>query len=79
MTRYRDDSGSEPYSLGEGEVLRETEKAILFANEEEQFWVPKSVIHDHSAVWSSTEGKDAGELVVKTWWANKNRTANNGS
>jgi hypothetical protein len=61
------------YSLGQGKVLRETDKAILFENiDDEQLWVPKSVIHDDSEVWADADDKREGELIVKQWWAEKN-------
>ena len=65
------DEGSEPCSLGDGTVIAETDKAIKFlsGDEDESFWVPKSVIHDDSRVWRKD---DEGELIVKTWWAEKN-------
>lgn len=61
------------YSLGQGKVLRETDKAILFENtDDKQLWVPKSVIHDDSEVWADADDKREGELIVKQWWAEKN-------
>lgn len=32
-------------------------------------WVPKSVIHDDSEVYDGGDGE--GDLVVETWWAEK--------
>ena len=66
-----DSSGNEPFSLGNGKVIRETDKAILFENEDEKFWVPKSVIHDDSECWADADDKREGELVVKRWFAEK--------
>ena len=65
----------EACSLGKGKVLRQTEKAILFEPEDtdvDQFWVPKSVVHDDSEVWEDADDKREGELIVKQWWAEKN-------
>jgi Ser-tRNA(Ala) deacylase AlaX len=57
------------YDRSEGEVLRETEKAILFQQEDgEEYWVPKSVLHDNSEVWKLG---DVGILIVKEWFARK--------
>lgn len=50
-------------------VLKETEKAILVEIEGEEFWVPKSVIHEDSEVF---EENTEGTLIVKLWWAEKN-------
>jgi hypothetical protein len=60
------------YDKSEGEVLRETEKAILFQEDEgldrekKPYWVPKSQIHDNSEVWQKGQ---VGMLVVKEWFA----------
>lgn len=64
--------GQEPHYLGEVRCLHETEKAILVMNkkDEEEYWVPKSVVCDESKVCGDG---DEGELVVMTWWAEKNR------
>lgn len=57
------------YDRSEGVALRETEKAILFKQEDgEEYWVPKSQIHDDSEVWK--EG-DEGILIVTEWFARK--------
>ena len=67
---------AEGVSLGEVEVIRETEKAILVRfddddpEREQQRWIPKSVVHDDSEVWSNDHGE--GELIVKEWWAEAN-------
>jgi len=67
---FRDE---ESCSLGQGTVRHETDKAILFENsDDEQIWVPKSVIHDDSEVWADADDKREGELIVKQWWAEKN-------
>lgn len=56
-------------SLGECQVKRETDKAILVILEDDgdkEVWIPKSVIHDDSEIWKDEQ---SGELVVKTWFA----------
>lgn len=63
------DESDYPVSVGETTVIRETEKAILVTVDGEQTWVPKSVIHDDSEVWSRKNGE--GQLVVKAWFAHK--------
>jgi hypothetical protein len=66
----RDNSGDEPHVMGEGKALRETDKAILVALASGgERWIPKSVVHDDSEVWKKD---DAGKLIVKMWWAEKN-------
>lgn len=56
-------------SLGQFEVSRETEKALKVFNDDNQVWVPKSVIHDDSEVYKLGT---SGDLVVAEWWAEKN-------
>lgn len=60
--------------LGQAKVLRETDKAILVElledGEGEEVWIPKSVIHDDSEVYSEKNGE--GELLVVSWWARAN-------
>ena len=50
-------------------AIRETEKALLCQIEDEEHWIPKSVIDDDSEVWK--DGQE-GELVIAEWWAEKN-------
>lgn len=61
---------SEPARIGEAKVLRVTDKALLVDLEGEEVWVPRSVIHDDSEVYSEKNGE--GELVVALWWAEAN-------
>jgi len=49
-------------------VKQETAKAILVAIGADQFWVPKSVIHDDSEVYAAATD---GDLVIARWWAEK--------
>ena len=58
-------------NLGPAKVLRATDKALLVSLDgEEEVWVPKSVIHDDSEVYS--EKADEGDIVVLAWWAKNN-------
>lgn len=64
---------NEGHILGQASIIRTTEKAILVKLEDEddrEVWIPKSVIHDNSEVYS--EQSSTGLLVVQEWWANKN-------
>lgn len=57
--------------IGDAKVIRETDKAILVILEDDrEVWIPKSVIHDNSEVWSEQNG--SGMLVVAAWWAERN-------
>lgn len=59
-------------SLGEGEVVRSTEKALLVQLESgDTKWIPKSVIHDDSEVYEEAGDASAGDVVVMAWWARK--------
>jgi hypothetical protein len=64
---------NEPCSLGDAQVIRETDKALLVDLDGSEVWVPKSVVHDDSEVWSAENA--VGDLVVKYWWAAKNGLA----
>jgi hypothetical protein len=56
------------------EVKAETEKAILCLVETgDLVWVPKSVIHEDSEVYSKRSG--CGTLVVPAWFAKKSGLA----
>lgn len=65
-----------PYSLGEAECIRESEKGLLVdlidagATDDEPVWIPKSAVHDDSEVYDEDENS-VGELIVKHWWAEK--------
>lgn len=62
---------NEGHILGQARVIQETDKAILVRLEDEQeVWIPKSVIHDNSEVYSEKSGE--GMLVVAEWWAERN-------
>jgi len=61
----------DPVQLGEAEIVRETDLAVLVVLEDtaNELWIPKSVIHDDSEIWRM--GDSTGMLVVEAWWANK--------
>lgn len=69
MSRRTVVAGEMPVALPEGKITRETEKAVLYEHGDEKTWVPKSVIHDDSAIWKKGE---EGILKVEAWWASKN-------
>ena len=50
-------------------ALKETEKAVLCFIDEEEIWVPKSVIDEESEVQGEN---DDGTLVIQKWFALKN-------
>lgn len=57
--------------LGAGEVVQETDKALLIRLESgDEKWIPKSVIHDDSEVYDVGENS-SGEVVVQQWLAKK--------
>lgn len=58
-------------NLGKATPVRETDKAllVLFEEDDEEHWIPKSVIDDDSECYSMESG--AGDLIVATWWAER--------
>lgn len=60
----------EPFTIENCQATKETPMALLVTNvdEEKEFWVPKSVIHDDSEVF---EKGHKGRLVVEGWFARK--------
>jgi hypothetical protein len=70
--------GHEGVTIGEGECVRETDRAILveLRGPKDSFggrtvtekWIPKSVIHDDSEVF---EADTEGSVIVHRWWAEK--------
>lgn len=57
--------------LGNGKVKKGTDKALQIELESgETVWIPKSVIEDDSEVYDEDKNSE-GEVVVKTWWAEK--------
>lgn len=64
---------SDGVSLGNGRVKRATDLALLVELDTgDEPWIPKSQIHDDSEVYE--EGHE-GDVVVTTWWAEKNGLA----
>lgn len=59
--------------LGPGRIQRATPRAILIRLDADGIdrWIPKSMIHDDSEVWDENEGNEHGEIVVKSWFAEK--------
>jgi hypothetical protein len=55
-------------SFDDVKCIRETPKALLVVIEDDEMWVPKSVVDDDSEVYA--EGHE-GTLVVHEWWAQK--------
>jgi len=70
---YHDDYSTSGDSLGEGVVIKHTVKALLISLDDlgESRWIPRSVIHEDSEVWSPEPGEASGEVVVEHWWASK--------
>lgn len=66
---FRNDDGSEPVTLGDGKIMRETAKAVLAKIDDREIWVPKSCIHDDSEAFDMVNAE--GTIVVKRWWAEK--------
>ena len=58
-------------SMGASERKGSSEKAILVYIEKlgADVWIPRSAIHEDSEVYGGGDGE--GDLVVKTWWAEK--------
>jgi len=59
--------------LGLGEVVVAKEKALLIRLDElgEEKWIPRSVLEDDSEITEEAEEGDEGEVIVKTWFAEK--------
>lgn len=54
-------------SLGGGECIHETDKAILVRLDSgEELWIPNSQVHEDSDVYGVG---DAGDVIVSSWWA----------
>ena len=51
--------------LGRGELITETERAVLVTIARRREWIPKRALHDESEVPSSR----VGETVVCAWFA----------
>lgn len=69
--RQRSEEDFEPVVVGHYRCDRETTRAILVTNSEnelDEFWLPKSTVHDDSEVYSAG---DEGKLIVVRWMAEK--------
>ena len=64
--------GDEPVEFECAECRRETAMALLVCIDGREVWVPKSVVHDDSEVFDADDNA-TGTLVVKEWWATKER------
>lgn len=73
------DDEDEGFDVPSCVCISETDKAILVLNTMslmdrgsmfDEAWIPKSVLHDDSEVF---EKDGEGTLVVKSWWAEKQR------
>lgn len=53
------------------EVLHETDAALKVVIEGDEYWVPKSQIHEDSEVFSKKSAAESNLLTVRTWWAEK--------
>lgn len=59
---------NEPFEVEVDRIEVETDKAIMFTKEGEEFWIPKSKILPGSEV----EGLgDSGTLLIPTWIAHE--------
>ncbi len=58
-------------SLGQAKIIKTADKEIrvILDSDGKAYWIPESVVHDDSEVFRGCEG--AGDLVVKSWWAEK--------
>ena len=61
------------FEVGYSEVVKTTDDAGLVNADDlgEEVWVPKSVLHVDSDIDGDSETGDAGELVVKASFAEK--------
>ena len=62
----------ETFTVRDAVCIRETENAILIEVEDEEYWIPKSQIHDDSEVYE--EGGE-GTCIIPLWLAKKNELA----
>jgi hypothetical protein len=62
----RDSEDFEPIEIDGVTAIHETEQALLVEYEGDEFWLPKSQIHDDSEVY---ERETKGKLVIPRWLA----------
>lgn len=60
---------SDPISLGHGKCIRTTENVSL--DEYGEKWIPKSVIHDNSEVY--TDDHEGETIVNDGWWTEQEK------
>ena len=68
----RDEDGEKYVTLEEVTCLRDSGKALLCIIQDEERWVPQSLIGDDSEVFDSRDNA-TGKLVVERWWAERER------
>jgi len=59
----------EPISVDVDEVKYVTDKALLVDIEGEEFWIPRSQIHEDSELYNSDHVGESGVLVIPRWLA----------
>lgn len=72
--RDEDRDSDDGAPIGDARAIRETDRALLVELDGEERWIPKSVIHDDSEVWTMRGDEDEGrkgKLIVKAWFARK--------
>lgn len=60
--------GEDTETIAKVKAIRQTDKALLCKIDDDDVWVPKSLIHDDSEVY---EPGHHGKLVVAQWFAEK--------
>lgn len=66
---FTDDDEDEFEEFRNAKCKRETEKALLVRFDEEDHWIPRSVVIEGPGFVS--EVGDEGTLAIKTWFAKK--------
>jgi len=68
----------EDVNLGPGELVRETELAVLVRIKDrkgvnKELWIPKSQLTDDSEVYGKDNGPDGktGDVIITGWFAEK--------
>ena len=57
---------SEPVTFEKSQAVAESTKALLCIIDDEEYWIPKSQIHEDSEV---SEVGDEGDLIISEWLA----------
>lgn len=66
MPRGIRDDDEPDVTLENVEVIRDSEKAMLIAYKDEEYWIPRSQTRDESTV---KKKGDKGKLVISAWIA----------